>query len=88
MTRIWIVKKVELHNWVRNGHLGFLACLPESSRTNLIKQCEESDRWEAHQSQQVWHDLKDQIYHNELKAQCEREKDQDLIYMPASLEQG
>lgn len=44
-------KTVELHNWVRNGHLGFSAGSSESSRTNLIKQCEESDRWKAHQSQ-------------------------------------
>lgn len=68
-------KKVELHNWVRNGHLGFLVCLSESNRPNLIKQYEKNDRWKAHQSQQIWHDLKDKIYHSELKAQCERETD-------------
>lgn len=68
-------KKAELHNWVRNGHLGFLACLSESSRSNLTKQCKESDRRKAHQSQQIWHDLNDKIYHSESKAQCERETD-------------
>jgi hypothetical protein len=31
----------------------------------------------AHQSWEIWHDLKDKIHHNELKAQCETETDSE-----------